>query len=360
MRWTGFSGKRAAVFVMVLGLIVCSLTGCGQQKLVGSDSAVAEADTSSTICSQYADVKPKFVFTYAENQTANYPTSLAACQFAYRVHERTKGAIQIRVYTDAELGDETDMYKEVMYGGVDFMRASLSGLTQYNDVISVVVMPYLFQDSEHMWDVLDGEIGKELMDSFQGTGMVALSWYDSGARSFYLREPVYTLEDMKNKVIRIQDSVIMEDMVELLGGRSVALEYDEVYSALQVGKVDAAENNFPSYESKYHNQVAPYYLLDEHTRIPEMQLMSQASYDRLTEEEKQIILECAQESAIYERQLWAEWEETAKNKVIEEGCEIITLSEEELEKFKEAVQPVYETYCRDYMDIIDRIRAEAK
>ncbi|MCR4588925.1 MAG: TRAP transporter substrate-binding protein [Lachnospiraceae bacterium] len=328
--------------------------------MVGSENTVAEADTSATICPQYADVKPKYVFTYAENQSADYPTSLAAFRFAYQVHECTKGAIQIRVYTDAELGDETDMYKEVMYGGVDFMRASLSGLTQYNATTSVLVMPYLYKNSEHMWDVLDGEIGQEIMDSFEGTGMVALSWYDSGSRSFYMREPVYSLEDMKNKVIRIQESVIMEDMVELLGAQSVALEYDEVFSALQVGKVDGAENNFPSYESKYHYQVAPYYILDEHTRIPELQLMSQATYDRLNEEEKNIIRECAQQSAIYERQLWAEWEQTARKKVLEAGCEIITLSEPELKKFQDAVQPVYETYCSEYMDLIQRIRDAAK
>ncbi len=348
--------------IITLALLACfcpALCSCGQQTIAGTENAVAQADTSSTICPQYASVKPKFVFTYAENQAADYPTSLAAFQFAYDVHEKTKGAIQIRVYTDAELGDETDMYKELMYGGVDFMRASLSGLTQYNPTTSVLVMPYLYESSEHMWEVLDGTIGQEIMDSFEGTGMVALSWYDSGARSFYMREPVYSLEDMKNKVIRIQDSVIMEDMVRLLGATPMALEYDEIYSALQVGKVDGAENNFPSYESKGHNEVAPYYILDEHTRVPELQLISSATYERLNEEEKTIICECARKSATYERKLWKEWEEKAKQKVVDDGCQIITLTEEELAKFQKAVQPVYETYCSDYMDLIRRIQEEA-
>ncbi len=349
--------RRAAAFLLSACLL--TLSGCGQQPIAGTDNAVAEADTSATICPDFAQVKPKYIFTYAENQSADFPTSLAAFRFAYSVHERTRGAIQIRVYTDSELGDETDMYKELMYGGVDFMRASLSGLTQYNATTSVLVMPYLYESSRHMWEVLDGDIGQTIMDSFEGTGMVALSWYDSGARSFYMREPVYSLEDMKDKVIRIQDSVIMEDMIRRLGAIPLALEYDEIYAALQVGRVDGAENNFPSYESRGHNEVAPYYILDEHTRVPELQLISQSTYDRLTEDERRIIRECAQESAVYERELWAKWEEQARKKVLDDGCTIITLSEEELDKFQKAVLPIYETYCSDYMDLLEQIRAVA-
>ncbi|MCR5716355.1 MAG: TRAP transporter substrate-binding protein [Lachnospiraceae bacterium] len=336
------------------------MCGCGNKAVTQSASAIAQADTSRTICPDYAEVTPKYVFMYAENQPADYPTSLGAFRFAYLVHERSEGKIQIRVYTDSELGDETDLYRELQYGGVDFMRASLTGLTQFDEEANVLVMPYLYESSEHMWKVLDGEIGQEIMDSFEGTGMVPLSWYDAGVRNFYMREEASTLEDFAGKSIRIQDSAMMKDVITLLGAQYVVLEYDEVFSALQLGRVDGAENNYSSYESMGHNEVAPYYIEDEHTRIPELQLVSQATYDRLSDEEKEIIRECAKESALYERQLWAEREEFSKNAILQEGGTIVKLTDEERAKFQEAVQPVYELYVGNYMDLIERIRAEAQ
>lgn len=340
---------------LLIAIAALGLSGCGNKPVTKSTSAIKEADTTLTICPTYADVVPKYVFMYAENQPADYPTSLGACKFAYLVHERSEGKIQIRVYTDSELGDETDGYREIQYGGVDFMRASLTGLTQFNDTANVLVMPYLYENSEHMWNVLDGEIGREVMDSFDGTGMVPLSWYDAGVRNFYMREAAYSLEDFAGKSIRIQDSAMMESIIRLLGAEPVILEYDEVYSALQVGRVDGAENNYPSYQSMGHDEVAPFYVEDEHMRIPELQLISQSTYDRLTKEEQEMVRECAQESALYERQLWAEYQEVAKQKALEDGCTIITLTEEEREKFQQAVQPVYETYAGDHMDLIERI-----
>jgi tripartite ATP-independent transporter DctP family solute receptor len=253
-----------------------------------------------------------------------------------------KGRIQIRVYTDSELGDEPDLVRELTRGGLDFIRASMSGLTEYNDEANVLVMPYLYKDADHMWKVLDGDIGQEIMDSFDGTGMVALSWYDAGVRNFYSDEPINCLEDMSGKVVRIQDSDIMDDIIKSLGAIPYPTMFDEVYSALQTGRVDIAENNLSSYESMEHYKVAPYYIVDEHTRIPELQLISQTTYDKLTDEEKDIIVSCARESAMYERQLWKEREKVSLERVMDGGCHIIYLSDEEKERFKKAVEGVYE------------------
>ena len=345
---------KKGVCAAVSAIIVCmSMSGCGKesaQEEVGSEY--------QTLCEEYKDVSPKYVFSYAENQAKDYPTSLGAMKFAYLVHEKSKGRIQIRVYTDAELGDEPDLVRELTRGGIDFVRASMSGLTEYNDEANVLVMPYLYKDADHMWKVLDGDIGQEIMDSFEGTGMVPLSWYDAGVRNFYSTEPVYTLEDISGKVIRIQDSDIMADIITDLGAVPYATMFDEVYSALQTGRVDMAENNLSSYESMEHYKVAPYYIVDEHTRIPELQLISQTTYDKLTDEEKEIIRSCAQESALYERELWKERESVSLKRVMEGGCQIIYLTDEEKERFRKAVEGVYTKYCGDYMELIRRIQED--
>lgn len=345
--------KRAVFAIMSSALVCMCISGCK-----GDGGAEAVAPEYQTICEEYKDVSPKYVFSYAENQAIDYPTSLGAIRFAYLVHEKSKGRIQIRVYTDAELGDEPDLVRELTRGGLDFIRASMSGLTEYNDEANVLVMPYLYKDADHMWKVLDGDIGQEIMDSFEGTGMVPLSWYDAGVRNFYSSQPVHTLEDLRGKVIRIQESDIMADIITDLGAVPYATMFDEVYSALQTGRVDMAENNLSSYESMEHYKVAPYYIVDEHTRIPELQLISQTTYDKLTDEEKDIIRTCAQESALYERELWKEREEVSRKRVVEGGCQIIYLSDNEKERFRKVVEGVYSKYCGNYMDLIRRIQED--
>lgn len=339
----------------LLVLSIVSLVCMGAVACTDREAQVDYDSPYNTICEEYKNVRPKYVFSYAENQAKDYPTSLGAFRFAYLVHQKSKGRIQIRVYVDGELGDEQELAKKMQQGGLDFMRASMAGLTSYSPESQVLIMPYLYKDSDHMWRVLDGEIGQEIMHSFNGSGMVALSWYDAGVRNFYSDTPIYCLEDMNGRVVRTQASDVMEDVIRCLGATTYPTEYDEVYSALQTGRVDTAENNFASFESMEHYKVAKYYILDGHMRIPELQLISQTTYDKLTDEEKEIIESSAKESAIYERQLWLEREEISRQKIIDEGCIIIELSDEEKERFRAAVQPVYKKYCGPYMNLIETI-----
>ena len=217
------------------------------------------------------------------------------------------------------------------------------------------MMPYLYRDREHMWQVLDGDIGDEIMDSFQGSGLVPLSWYDAGARSFYTKEPVRNPEDLKGLRIRVQEVEAMEEMIRLLGAEPVPVEYKDVYSALETGRVDGAENNFSSYETMGHDRVAPFYTLDEHMRVPEMQLMSAETASKLSAEDMQIIEECARESAVYERKLWQEHEARAREAVEGQGCTVTELTDAEKQAFRELVMPLYEVYCSGHMDLIGRI-----
>ena len=202
-----------------------------------------------------------------------------------------------------------------------------------------------------MWKVLDGNIGDSVLEAFGDSKLVPLSWYDAGARSFYSSvRPIKTLEDMKGLRIRVQESGLMKDTIEALGAVAVPMSFDKVYSSLQVGEIDGAENNWPSYESTRHYEVARYYTTDEHTRVPELQLVSRSTWDKLPEEYQDIIRQCARESALYERELWKEREGLSEQRIRSAGCIITELSPEEKERFRETVMPMYEKYCAEYMD----------
>ena len=306
------------------------------------------------------EVVPDYVFSYAENQEEDYPTTLAGKYFAQLVEERTHGRIRILVQHGGKRGDESQVVEQLKYGGVDFARVSLSELTDEIPKLNVLQMPYLYRDSEHMWKVLDGEIGQHFLDVISETQLVGLSWYDGGARNFYtVNQSIRTLEDLSGMKIRVQDSNLMADMVEALGAEPVRQAYSEVYSMLERHEVDGAENNWPSYESTQHYEVAGYITMDEHTRVPEIQLCSKHTWEKLSKEDQEIIAECARESAIYQRELWVAQEKKSKDRAIAGGTKVITISAGEKRKFQQAVQPLYEKYCKESMDLIEKIIAQS-
>lgn len=302
------------------------------------------------------EVEPEFVFSYAENQTKGYPTTLAAQYFADLVEEKTDGRIRIIVHAQGELGTEKEVLQQLQYGGIDFARVSLSPLAELFPEMNVLQMPYLYENSDHMWRVLDGDIGNTFLEYVNSGELVGLSWYDAGARNFYNSvRPITCLEDMEGLRIRVQESEVMADMVESLGAIAQPITYSEVYSSLERGFCDGAENNWSSYEAMLHYEVAGYYTVDEHTRVPELQLCSLHTWNVLSGQDREIIAECAKESALYERELWVKYEEEARMAAIEKGTKVVELSEEEKERFQKTVQPIYKKYCGEYMDIIYQI-----
>ncbi len=299
--------------------------------------------------------EPEFVLFYAENQTSEYPTTLGAQRFSDLVYERTGGRIKILVRSDAELGSESEVIRQMMYGGVAFARVSLSQLAEYIPEMNVLQMPYLYSGSEHMWRVLDGGIGDEFLLKTLDHNLVGLSWYDAGARNFYSTTPIRSLDDIKGMRIRVQESEVMADMIAALGAKPSKIVYSDVYAALERGIVDGAENNWPSYEAMKHYNVATYYTIDEHTRVPELQICSKAVWDQLDEADQKILKECAGESAIYERQLWRESEKTARETAEAAGVTVIELTPQEKMRFRNAVRSVYTKYCADEMDVLSTI-----
>ena len=312
-------------------------------------------------CEKVQPEYPALILRYADNQPADYPTTRAAEYFAELVEERTDGKILIRVYANGALGDENSVMEQVQFGGVDFARVSLGTLSEVLPEFEILQLPYLYHDADHMWKVLDGKIGEEFLSCPQKVGVMGLSWFDAGARSFYTSMPVTSLDDLQGLTIRVQESGFMSRVVELLGATPVQIAYGDVYSALQTEKIDGAENNFPSYAATGHYEAAPYLILDEHSRLPEMQIVSEVTVERISEVDEAyvaVIQECAKESALYERKLWMETEQEAMEKVKELGCEITELSEEKLDRFRQAVQPLYESYTEDEKQMISQIRSE--
>lgn len=302
------------------------------------------------------EVEPEFVFSYAENQTENYPTTVAAQFFAELVEKRTNGRIRIIIRAEGELGAENDVITQMQYGGIDFARVSLSQLAGTVPEMSVLQMPYLYVNSRHMWRVLDGEIGNTFLGYVENSDLVGLSWYDAGARNFYsVKKPITCVEDMEGMRIRVQESELMADMVEALGATALPVSYAEVYSSLEQGNCDGAENNWPSYEAMRHYEVAPYFSVDEHNRVPEVQICSLHTWEKLSEEDRQIIKECAEESALYQRALWTQREQEARQLALENGVQEILLTPEEKQRFREKMMGIYEKYCSEYMDIINQI-----
>ncbi len=313
-------------------------------------------------CSASDDATPTVAhyFRYAENQSESYPTTQAAYYFAELVNTRSEGRIQIVVYPAAALGDESYVIEQVQLGMIDFARVSLGALCQFIPFLNVLQLPFLYESAAHMWRVLDGEIGDACLSVLSEYNLYGMSWYDAGARSFYTtQKPIETLEDLAGLHIRVQEASLISDMITALGAQPTTIVFDEVYASLQSEDIDGAENNFPSYDSMNHYKVAPYFCEDEHIRIPEIQLISKTSLAKLSESDQIMLLAAAQESAIYERDLWTARETTSKETVQKGGAVIYQLPTAERERFIEAVLPLYQTYCGDDMDIIDAIRAQA-
>ena len=300
------------------------------------------------------------VLTLSEVHAEGYPTTLADYEFARLVEERTEGRIKIDVYSGGTLyGEETGSIEALQIGDLAFARVSASPVASYVPALNVIQLPYLYRDGDHMWQVLNGEIGQQMLADIQasGSGLVGLCYYDAGARNFYTTTPVNSVEDMAGLKIRLQNNPMMVEMVQLLGGNGVTgIGPNDVYSAIQQGTIDGAENNWPTYESMGDYQVAPYFVLDGHTRVPEILLASEAVLNTLDPADVEIIKECAKETQAYEIEQWALREESSEAKVTSEGVIVTELTPEQLQEFQDKMEPLYAKYGAGYEDLIDEIR----
>jgi len=223
--------------------------------------------------------------------------------------------------------------------------------------LDALQLPYLYRDAGHMWKVLNGSIGEEIFKKLEPSNFVGLGWFEAGSRNFYTKKQVKTVADLKGMKIRVQQAPLMVGMVEALGAVATPLAFGEVYSALQTGVIDGAENNWPSYLSTSHYEVAKFFITDEHTRVPEIIIASKKVFDKFSKEDRAILLKAAKDAVPYQIKLWNDFEKLAEKTVRDKGCSITDLTPAEKQKFMNAMKPLYDKQTAEILAIVNKIGA---
>jgi tripartite ATP-independent transporter DctP family solute receptor len=297
------------------------------------------------------------VLRSSDTHPDGYPTVEAVKYFGELLKEKTDGRYSVEVFHSAQLGEEKDTIEQTQFGVIDLNRISIGAFGTQVPEATVVQLPYIFRSLDHFHAVLDGPIGDEILAAFDKVDLVALAYYDGGARSFYNSEkPIKSPADLAGMKLRVMQSDIFVDMVAALGGNATPMPYGEVYSGIQTGVIDGAENNYPSYDTAGHAEVAKYYSLDEHLMVPEVLVMSKLVFDKLSPEDQAAVRLAAKESVAKERELWAAQEVASKAAVEATGA---VINEVDKAPFIEAMGPVYDKYVTDpaLKDLVARIKA---
>ncbi len=271
-----------------------------------------------------------------------HPVHKGMAHMAELVEERSKGKMVIEIYPSAQLGNERTLIEQVKMGVLDMVKTSAAPMEGFEKTYSVFSLPYLFRDSEHYWTVLKGDVGKEMLKAAEDLGLRGLCYYDAGARSFYTKEkPILKPADLKGMKIRVMKSPVFMDTISAMGGSPTPIGWGELYTALQQGTVDGAENNPPSFYSSRHYEVCKHYSLEKHARVPDILYISTKTWDSLTREQQSILKKAAWESTEYQRELWVEATEEALEKIEKAGVKIYRPDKE---PFADAVKGMMKKY----------------
>jgi tripartite ATP-independent transporter DctP family solute receptor len=312
-------------------LILISLTGCIQQK-------------------------QGRVLKLAHGLDPTHPVHKAMVYMADRCKEISNGELTIEIYPSGQLGSEQQCVELVQLGSLAITKVSSAVMESFVEDFKVLGLPYIFRSREHAFKVLDGEIGKELLLCTEPYLIRGLCFYDAGSRSFYtIDKPIYSPDDLKGLKIRVMKSITAMEMVKALGGSPTPISWGELYTALQSGVVDGAENNPPSFYTSHHYEVCKYYSLNEHTTIPDVLIVSMKVWNKLSDQEKEWLQQAADESVPVERKLWAESEKESLEAVEEAG---VTIIHPDKKPFADKVAPLLDSYKKNakLYDLITRIK----
>ena len=297
-------------------------------------------------------------FRAADTHADGYPTVEAVEYMGELLSAWTNGRMGIEMFAGRQLGEERDTIEQTIVGVIDINRVNLAPLNGIVPETAIPALPFIFRSTEHMRTVMDGEIGQEIMAAMEEHGLVGLAYYDSGARSFYNSvRPITSPADMEGLRIRVQNSDLFVATMEALGANATPMEFGQVYEALANGVIDGAENNWPSYESTRHFEVANHYTLNQHSLSPEVLVMSKATWDGLSESDRQLVRKAAALSVPFMRELWDARVEASRAIVEANGNEIIY--EVDKQPFIDAMAPVYERFAGtpELADLVERIQA---
>jgi len=306
-----------------------------------------------------AFAQQKLVLKASDVHPAGYPTVVAVEHFGDKLAKATNGRISVQMYASMQLGGEKEAIEQAQVGAIQLARVSVGALGPVVSDLNVFNLPFLFRNTAHMQKVIDGAIGQELLDKVTANvnaSLVGLCWMDAGARNVYdTKKPIKSIADLKGLKVRVMGNPMFVDMMNALGGNGVAMGYDQVFSALQTGVVDGAENNPPSFVFDNHYQVAKYYTLTEHLIVPEILVLSRRTWDALSAEDRELVKKFAREAQAEERGLWTAYEKQALDKAKASGIEIIELADKA--PFQAAVKPVWDKYGPRFAELIKRIQA---
>jgi tripartite ATP-independent transporter DctP family solute receptor len=278
----------------------------------------------------------------AHGLPVDHPVHQAMEFMGQRVRELSGGKLDVTVYPSEQLGSEQQCVELVQIGSLAITKVSAAVMESFIEDYKVFGLPYIFKSKEHAFKVFDGDIGNELLLSSTPKLIRGLTYYDAGSRSFYTKtKPIEHPDDLSGMKIRVMASVTAVGMIRALGGSATPISWGELYTALQSGVVDGAENNPPSLYTSRHYEVCKFYSLDEHTTIPDVLVISEVVWKKLSEQEREWIQQAADESAVLQRKLWAESEAESLEEVQKAG---VVINYPNKGPFMEKVQPFLESY----------------
>jgi tripartite ATP-independent transporter DctP family solute receptor len=284
-----------------------------------------------------------------------YPNTIAMDKFAELVAAKTGGKITVKNFHGGVLGNQPDAIEQVRIGALEVGNFNLGPIGPIVPEANVVSLPFIFKDMGHMHRALDGEAGAKISAGMAKKGLISLAWYDSGARSFYnSKKPIMKPADVIGMKVRVMNNDLYSGMIAALGGNPSPMAFSEVYQSLKTGVVDGAENNWPSYESTGHFEVAGYYSLSQHLIIPECVCINAKVYNGLSDADKKAVTEAARESAVLQRELWAKRAKSSREKVMKAGVKFNEIPDKSA--FQNAMKPVYDKYLAANADIVPLVK----
>ena len=296
---------------------------------------------------------------FAEVHPAGYPPVVAEQEMGKKLVEQSKGEITFKMFAGGVLGSEKEVVEQVQSNAIQMTRVSLGIVGPVVPDVNVFNLPFIFRDQAHMRSIIDGEIGQEILDKITNSefNLVALGWMDGGTRNLYSKKPVRQISDLKGMKIRVQGNPVFIETINAMGGNGIAMATGEIFSALQTGVIDGAENNPPTLLEHNHYQNAKFYTLTEHLILPEPIVMAKGTWNKLNPEQQALVKKLAREAQMEERVLWDKKSSEAEAKLKAGGVEFITLTPEQKKAFYDATQPVRDKYGAPYKELITRIEA---
>ncbi|NHN34935.1 TRAP transporter substrate-binding protein [Paenibacillus sp. S3N08] len=330
-------------------MVSVALTGCSANK--------ASDNTPETDAGMKAE-GPKLTLRLADTLAVDHPIVAADKKFAEMVSERTNGRIKIEVFANSQLGEEKTTIEQVQLGALDFVRTGAGALAGFSKKFEVFSLPYIFESEEHQFKFLESAIGTKMLDGLESSRMKGLAYYSAGARSFYSRKPLTGIADLKGQKIRVIQNKVNVDLIDALGANATPMAFGEVFSALQTGVIDAAENSFANLYTSNHQQQAKNLIIDQHQRVPEVLIISKTTWDKLPEEDRKIVKQAALDSVKIERELFDKFEKDAEAKIRAAG---VTVTEvKDLKPWQDAVKPVIDKYRKEFQEELDAIEKAKK